>query len=432
MMTKPGIGVKRILIIVIILFTMIFLGCGCSQSDEEIGSDCQNGHGEGYISNNERNLPVIVYEKDGNIMISDKLDSPLKLTDGGKDEYPIISPDGNKIIFWRQAETGPLSLLRYDLWIIDSDGSNMSCLVSSGDLPGEAGFSTDAEEEVMLDRLPFQVRWTEDSRTVLFNTIIEWGYGLQTKNDLWLIDVNSPTPEQLIPDGEGGSFALSPDKKYLLVADSTSVSLIDYESLERRVTLEYPFVNTASEYEYIPQPVWSPDGSFGLIAISSPEPFQEKSSIKIWQIPLLGEPVLISDLPGMNLFNTMDDRLWSPDRKYIAYNDDNLIISSLDGEAITSFEDPSNFLNWSPDSFLFLFTRDNEIYMGDLDGKEEELILPGGIMPGWFDAKWLDNKTFMITAGNYYDGFALLYGNIDGRIVIVDRSVHSFDSIILP
>ena len=382
-------------------------------------------------SGDKVNRPIIVYDRDGVILINKELDSTVRITEEGGDGYPLISPDGEKILFWRLVESSAAGLPRYELWSIGSDGRDQKKLLSPDDLPGEMGFAIDVEDEVMLDRLPFQVSWTADSKTIIFNTLMEYGYGLLTNDDLWIVDVDTLDPQQLLPDGEGGSFALSPNEQYLFVADAQSVSVLDFETLQREKLLEFPFVNTASEYAYVPQPVWSNDGTYGLIAIASPEPFTTEAYLSVWRLPITGEAELISELPGLNLFNTMDDRLWSPDRDYLVYFDQGFCISSPDGRIVACY-DADSFFGWSEDGLLFLFSRGNNLYLGDLDNDEQDLALPEGISMEWLDAKWLDSRSFILLAGNYYDGLTLLYGNVEGKFIIVDHNVRSFDGVIAP
>jgi hypothetical protein len=336
-----------VLFIAIVLF---LAGCsgGTDQpgldtgADEEImvpddsSEDEVPGEGE---ADDQQGFLTVVYSETGDLWVAIGFNAPRQITSGHFDHYPMLSPDGTKVLFQREVKSSSSGLYRFELWVINTDGSDERRLVSAADLPGQMGHAMGAEEETMLDRLPQQVAWLEDSRRIAFNTMLEVGYGVTSFYDLWIADTETGTVTRLLEDGNGGSFAYSPDGSKIFVSNANVVALVNADGSERRQLVSYPFVNTASEYAYNPQPVWAPDGSFGLVAIASEEPFLADPYITVWRLPLTGEATVISTLPGLNLSSTMDDQLWNAARTALAYTDDEdtLHLATLAGESLQTY-----------------------------------------------------------------------------------------------
>ncbi|MBN1259059.1 MAG: PD40 domain-containing protein [Anaerolineae bacterium] len=384
----------------------------------------------------EAPVPVFVYTVERNIWAAVGYNAPRQLTFEGLDSVPRLSPDGNWILFNRGepealAEVGPFAL-----WVIGVDGSGARSLVLPEDLPGEPGTPAGEDEEGMLDRLPYQVHWLPDSSGVAFNTLLETGYGLLTKDDLWIATLESDAPLQLLPDGTGGAFAHAPAGDLILVADADSVAMANANGTDRREVLAFEPVNTASEYAYIPQPVWLPDGTAGLAAISSPAPFEPGAEGLLWSLPRSGAAERLATAPGLFLFVTMNDRAWSPDRQWLAYFGEDrttLFLTSYNGATqITVATGVGQFLSWSPDSgqFAYSLLGDGNVMIGALDGASYPFPADEGVGPVW-DVQWLDATSSVYVAGDYGD-FTLWTGALDGEQRIIDVGVEDFDARLAP
>ncbi len=351
---------------------------------------------------------TIAYAAQGNLWIVTEAGDSLQLTAAGSDRRPRISPDGRALLFEREVPPGPADLPRFELWVIDTDGSDARRLVGPDDLPGEMGTPMGASEEVKLDRLPAQIAWLPGGDRVAFNSEIYYGYGAPAPEGLWTVDVASGALTQVLPVGEGGVFAYSPDGAALLVATPTSISMMNADGSNRRTLVTFDFVNTASEYAYVPMPAWAPDGSYALALISSAEPFgEEQPSGDLWRLPREGDAMLLGTLPGRFLFNTMDARLFSPDLSQLAY------VLSENGAAGTLYVAPADgsqgapytggvfeFLAWGPGGqrFTFLNADPQLPYLGEVGQEPVAILAPeGDVRIG--ELRWLDAGMLVYTTG---------------------------------
>ncbi|NLF03370.1 MAG: hypothetical protein GX601_20605, partial [Anaerolineales bacterium] len=263
---------------------------------------------------------VIAYTKGGSLWLSEDGAAPRQLTSGGLDGRPILSPDGQWVVFEREAGVGAMGLPRFDLWVVGVDGSDLHRLVAVADLPGETVTASDSDDEILLDRVPMQVAWLPGSNALAFNTQLMVEHGMAPKDDLWRVGVDSQGLTQVLPDGQGGVFAFSPDGAHLAVSTPSEVSMMNADGGNRRALVDFDFVDTASEYAFYPMPAWAPDGSSALVAISSPEPFSDAiPTADVWRLPVDGAALQLATLSGTFLFSAMGDSLWSADRTRVGY-----------------------------------------------------------------------------------------------------------------
>lgn len=428
----------------VLFIVMVLFLAGCSGETDQSGLDTEteeeillseDSSGDEAPDESEiDDLPgflTVVYSETGDLWVAIGYNAPRQITSGHFDRYPLLSPDGSRVIFQREVESGSAELYRYELWVINTDGSDERLLVSAADLPGQMGFAMGAEEEIMLDRLPQQVAWLSDSSRIAFNTLLEAGYGVISFYDLWIADTETGTVTRLLEDGDGGSFAYSPDGSKILVSNPNSVSIVDVDGSNRRQLVSYPFVNTASEYAYNPQPVWAPDGSYGLVAIASEDPFFADPYITVWRLPLSGEAMAISTLPGTNLFSTMDDKLWNAARTALAYTDDEytLHLATLAGESLQSYGSADQFYGWSTDDRYWLMNLSGEIILAGTGMEPMPLEMPGGDASDWFEVKWVSGTDYVALSGNYYEGMTLWTGQVGGSLREIAIGVNSYNAL---
>ena len=379
---------------------------------------------------------LVVYTDEGSLWIVAGESAARRLTSGGADSDPLFSPDGRWILFRRQLPPSPADLPRFELRIIGADGSDERRVVGPEDLPGEMGMPIESDVEVLLDRLPLQVTWLPDSRAVAFNTRIEGGYGLIANDDLWLVDIETGALTALLPDGEGGSFAFSPDGARLVACTPTTVTMMGADGTNRRELVTFDFVNTASEYAYHPMPAWAPDSSYALVAISSPEPFAPGASGNVWRLPVSGDTVLLATLPGNFLFATMGNALWSPDRTRIAYtapaagggpNTRDLIIAGVDGsDPVVYATGELDFQGWTPTGHRFTFWQNQpgELYLGQIAEPPQRLVGPGEA-DRIQSLRWADGETFAYVTGEW-GAFIFRVGQVGGAHRTIGTSNDGF------
>ena len=428
--------------VLFIAIALFLAGCSSETDQPELDTETEeetllpenSSDDEAPVEGEADDLPgflTVVYSETGELWVAIGFNAPRQITSGHFDRYPILSPDGTKVLYQREVESGMAELYRYELWVINTDGSDERLLVSAADLPGQMGFAMGAEEETMLDRLPQQVDWLEDSSGIAFNTLLESGYGVISFYDLWIADTETGAVTRLLEDGDGGSFAYSPDSTKILVSNPNSVSMVNADGSDRRLLVSYPFVNTASEYAYNPQPVWAPDGSYGLVAIASEEPFFADPYITVWRLPLSGEAVVLSTLPGINLFNTMYDRLWNSTRTALSYIDDllSLHIATLDGESLYVYDNGDHFLGWSTDDRFWIYRQAGEVMLEGVDSSAVSVVLPAVENSDWFEVKWVSSTDYVALSGNYYEGMTLWTDQVGGSLREIATGVNSYDAL---
>jgi hypothetical protein len=177
--------------------------------------------------------------------------------------------------------------------------------------------------------------------------------------------------------------------------------------------------------------VWAPDGSYGLVAIASEDPFFADPYSTVWRLPISGEATELSTIPGMNLFSTMTDQLWNAARTALAYIDDDyrLHLATLVGESLQIYDSADQFYGWSTDDRYWLFGLSSEIFLAGTDLEPSLLELPEGDHTGWFEVKWVSGTDYVALSGNYYEGMILWTGQAGGSLREIDTGVNSFDAL---
>jgi len=379
--------------------------------------------------------PLVVFTREGSLWLTDETAVARRLTEGGADSSPLFSPDGRWVLFHRELPPGPSGLGRFELRVVGVDGAGEQRVVGPDDLPTEIGTPMGSETPVPLDTLPLQVAWLPDSRHIAFNTFINVEGGLATHDDLWQFDLQTGALTRILDEGGGGAFAFSPDGARLVVASPTAVTMMNADGSDRRTLVRFDFVNTASEYAYQPRPVWAPDGSYALVAVSSAEPFGAAPTVSLWRLPLTGDAVLLATLPGNFLSCSMEDRLWSPDRTRIAYTvatatDEpgarELVVANADGSAPVIYaHGVLDFLGWTPDSrhFAFWQGRPGEVYRGAV-GEPPQRLVPAEEAERIRLLRWADGETFGYVVGE--GPFSYWIGRVGGARSAVATSNDSF------
>ena len=124
--------------------------------------------------------PKKVFLKKGNIYYCPSDKEKIQLTKSGKDRYPVLSPNGKKIVFIRKSSekaylsvegedyNTPEGLLADQIWIVDSDGKNEKMLVKDRQ-PNEAtGNDVTRELEKTIAHIDDSLCFSPDSKTVYF------------------------------------------------------------------------------------------------------------------------------------------------------------------------------------------------------------------------------------------------------------------------
>jgi dipeptidyl aminopeptidase/acylaminoacyl peptidase len=262
-------------------------------------------------AHNQPSSLVVVYADGNTLHVWRERDfAPRKLADlaagtANISVSPLISPGATWVIFRREDA----------LWIAN--------LLASFPAP-RALVRPDAlnadKSQVVLN-----AAWLNDN-TIIFNTFRFSPQSLvkqQPANDLWRVDVTSGKVTQLLANGQGGAFAISPDSKHIVLTHPGdfeaqtrgTISVIDTEGQNRVKLLDYPFVNTGASLDFYPQPQWI-DGTRFVVAIPDPNLVYATADLPptaLWELEIGGKTTRLgeirADFFGLPLFSPDGQRI---------------------------------------------------------------------------------------------------------------------------
>lgn len=302
----------------------------------------------------------IVYTRDGNAWLWAEGGSPTQLTTSGGVMDVRLSDDGSVAAFLKQATE-----LTSELWAVNSDGSNERPLVTAGELrqvdPRAFGITVNRYE------------FLPGSHMIAYNTrqVFE-GPGTILYNDLNLVDSGTFEKRTLLPVGEGGDFFYSPDGSQIALTTSEYIQIVNADGSNRRHVLDFQPINTASEYQFYPTPVWATDSSRMAVVIPPVEPFSHPIAMStIYSIPVDGSAaVQVGQVEAMYLpgFTYI-----SPDMRYVLY-------AKMVGE---------------PEQNL------RELHLFNLDGSGDRMLLSAPVIP----VGWAGKEFFMYNQGEGSETF---------------------------
>ncbi len=319
---------------------------------------------------------VVAWVDAGNLMVwRSGEQAPRRIASGGVVQ-PYLSPDGRYVAFTRGPQGNALAL-----WLADVEGLTERELVGPDDLAP----SGDAQGYA---RHVGQVGWL-DGQTVLFNTrfvpqVPAPGGG--KADDLWRGSALTHTASRLLPDGQGGDFAISPDGAWVALvtpghyqAAQGLIRLTDAQGQAVTDMLRFDAVGTASEYAFYPRPHWLPSSTALLVAIPHPDlvyatqPGQASRSVALWRLGIGGGAIQSGAVPA-SFFGLPR---WSPDGEWMTYLEtvgepaDNtlaLVLARGDGSQPTqlltapvgALEPPQ----WSAAGYFYTYGAPGEAWLG--------------------------------------------------------------------
>src|SRR6266508_391556 len=204
----------------------------------------------------------MAYVVRGNLYLQDGDKSPLQLTHSGQDAIPLLSDDGEKVIFYR----GKLND-NNNVYSVDHDGSQEKALITN-DWLSALGSGTKVGPLVFVP----------GTHQLLFNTYLcPEDLSLGCTNGLFLGDVDTGEIRQILaPSLDGhlpfggdlqwrGNFSVSPDGKLLSVASAGHIDILDIAG-----NVIYPSILTyirSTPIELFPRIYWLPDSTGLIIAL---------------------------------------------------------------------------------------------------------------------------------------------------------------------
>ena len=325
----------------------------------------------------------MAYIIDGNLYVQDSGGQPVQLTNSGLDRSPILSDDGQKIVFYR----GDFD----NVYSIDADGGQEQTLLN-GPLSNIAAGTKVGD-----------FAFVPGTHQLLFNT-----YLCEPQKELpacamsiFLADTDTSKVTKTLITGLKGAywgsppFQISPDGKMVGIAISGHIDIFDLQGQVVRHSIMTYIPSEPSEL--FPIQYWLPDSS-GLVVLLPNEEHLEAPMLSYrytaWryvfednmatQIPLDPQPEELGGC-GMHV---------SPDRNWIIYNKDvsgQFFVGDLrDGHtqlyvqyACPIYSPYQDNHSWSPDNKHFVYEKSGRSFLGAID---EPPVSSDGDFLGWVDA----------------------------------------------
>lgn len=287
-------------------------------------------------------------------------DTPRLIAESGEGQItsPAISSDGQWVAF-----VTVLPDFTAKLWAINVAGrfglEPLRYLAG----PDELGNS---DPNVLVSVQAFQ--WQPGSSVLFFNTRFQPRDGIQGpgeyhNDDLWTVDAETGAISQVRPRGSLGRFFVSPDGRRIAISNPQSIALVNVDGSDFRLLLEFPFINTASEYAYRPELQWSADGSAFFASVPSPDPAAPDAHAVFYRFGVDGSVQALAQVPGNFVWNP-SPVLFSPDGRRAAYalydqaaQQWTVSAHNLDGSGVIALASAplAVGLAWSPDSMRFAY-----------------------------------------------------------------------------
>ena len=364
----------------------------------------------------------VAYVDDGDLWLWTENGGNIQLYTGETVDRVIISPDAELVAFTTLGQDFRIS----GLWKIQIDGTGLSQLVSQAD------FVAMTTEQMALGTVPFHWEFVPNSHILAFNTrLVFEGPGLVIQDEIFHLDPDTGVLSSFFSSGnQNTNFNYSPDGSRIAFMDPSSVNLLDADGSNRRDDiLTFPFVNTASEFSFVPAAHWLPDSSEFWVIIPGVEPFGPDASFEVFRISSDGNGVstfipptdsfgpsatfevfaLESDGNSVSSIGTYPgaaahlnaEKMIAPNGSAIAYfqhtgNGQDLYLGVIGGPDIPYDEDVNDLKGWSQDSAYFIYgTIDGNTMVGQV-GSEPQILEPSFVFG---DVIWLEDGRVLYAVG---------------------------------
>lgn len=307
---------------------------------------------------------VVAWMANSNLYIWETGDSAPQALATGSVIRPYISPDGQHIAYTR----GDIGLST-SLWVTSANGGDEREIGSVFQLSPEATLYL------------AQVGWADNS-TLYFNTLQQTTISAQPKNDLWRVNIDSGAVEQILAEGEGGSFSVSPTGEYIAIIYpgvygemSGRIRLLNTRTLEHADKLQFVGVSTGAEYPFYPEVTWESDGSALRVAIPHQDLVYDdvdSPPTVLWRVPVDGEAEQTGEVPA----SYFGQPRWSSDGSGVVYlqrvgdatsNQFALTVMNGDDPAVEYDSGEVGQIGramWIPGTNQFFYAKSGEIYIG--------------------------------------------------------------------
>jgi len=355
-------------------------------------------------------LRVVNVGGDNNLYVQDSGVPAIRLAQNVKGGQfhrpPLISDDGQKIIFFRAGEATLDSV-----YVINADGTGEQVLINSKSL---SAFGKAYEFTTL-----YSLTLVHGTHLLLFNTYQHGNLDPESAgwlplvgNDLFVVNIDTGEIKQLKAPWQGGNFLAAPNGKWVAVQTLDHIDVLDMQGrIVYRNLVTYP----KTEAHVVVPMAWTPD-SKELIVLPSEIPLFAGVTVNrtVWRYSLDGTSGIEVKL---NPNPTYDAYAISPDGNWIVYADNvsdpneirGVYLSNLrEGTSqllytpplnvVTGFREtaPLDYESWSPDSVYFIVQDGNtRLFLGNI--YREFVYIGHG--RGIEVAGWIDNTHYLMESG---------------------------------
>ncbi|MGC1376356.1 MAG: hypothetical protein WA821_09040 [Anaerolineales bacterium] len=340
----------------------------------------------------------MTYAKDGNIWLVDASALPKRLTNTGRDSAPKISDDGLVVAFLRGGE----------MWAIGANGDHERLLASAHDL---ASLSRSGSPTVWTRQFDFAPHSHVVYLNIEFATVSIPG----PEYNLARVNADSPALQALLDASQGGGqFIFSPDGAKIALPRNDKINVVNADGAGLKTVFTFPPVMMYSEFNYIPDVVWLPDGSGFKTVIPAQDPLGNPSSpTRFMFIPADGGPAAqLAEFVASPAFSSRP--VISPDGARVLYTKTrgtNLELHIIDASTADQMyfshaADTFGILGWAPDSTHVLYWLDdrNLVWLGP---QQSDAILLSDA-PGADNFAWVDTHSYLFVAHAWELRFCVL------------------------
>ncbi len=371
-------------------------------------------------------LQVCFATPDGNLYSwAETMGDPQLIASDGDIFNCFVSSDGSLIAFSRYVDYAFVSLE-----VINADGSNRFTLLDA------AQADAMPRPDGAVGSEPGQVGWIPNSHklSVQIRHSFE-GPGLVQNENFYVFDADTGGFEFLFSTGfSTWQFTWSPDGSKVAISDPEGVGIYDSSGavIDDHI-LSYPFINTASEYAWTAEPIWSQDSGTVMVRVPPQDPFfssgANSSLYRVTADGMTGE--IIYETPMVYMMS--GDTGISEDLTRIAYlvdtgspsdNVSDLIASNVDGSDSDTFATGQFQVApiWSPDNTHFFYSLgmlpDSIPYIGEFgDGSLEVMDYRNPV-----HAKWIDENRYLVVTNDDHR-WRLLLGTVDSATGLIYDSL---------
>ena len=300
-----------------------------------------------------------------------------------------------------------------DLWTVQWDGSQAHRLASEASFPAKTA-GAPAEPRVIGE-----LDWIPATHNLAF-PVTDINSGAVPKNELWSADPAGNAPHYVTDLGAYGSFAYSPNGRTIAVLDrgdptqmsGGKLTLVNADGSNPRTALKVP----ALKYNYMTetQLSWLPDSSALWAAIPNANAGDmDHPVLDLYRISLNGQAQRAGQIQAM-------ETVWSPNGQSLAYtgaaannpSGRQLFVANADGSHARVYDNAlaGTVTSWSPDSQHFLYTNNEQYYLGTPGAPDQKPRSLGHLtQPDWVAA---DQVLALL---NEVDSWALVSHTVDGQ-----------------